>query len=80
MCKALNNEVHNFQAASSYNQEFMSMEGIQQMVNAVTSLGQGATAYIEHKMLGVSNFTLQSWAALACCHSFCTRSHLRGQH
>lgn len=45
------------QAASSYNQELMSTEGIQTMVNAVTSLGSGGTGYVEHKILGVNSQT-----------------------
>jgi len=48
------------QAASSYNQQLMSREGIQGMVDAVTSLGTGdgtSGGYIEHKMLGVRRLT-----------------------
>ena len=49
-------ELHAYplQAASSYNQKLMSFEGIQTMVNAVTSAGADTMVFIEHKMLGVS--------------------------
>lgn len=59
------------QAASSYNQEPMSLEGIQTMVNAVTSLGQSGPAYVEHKMLGVGHHPLHFKAGVMsgplCC-------------